>query len=257
MPKVCPPGCVPETKTINQCSPDKIYNPKTRRCVSKTGAVGKSLTKKTIKFKASTKKTIKVKASVKSSIKDPLPKKYHNLVDKGLVSKDVNLKLQELSNKIGEITDVYAVANNNKPLATLDFSSLGKRKLKKKDIVLINKVIDYCNYKGVQMLHNTKTGGMYLKTIFFLPHNYNKALKLMKILWYHDNSIPHNIHTAAIGILLGYDIDNILYISHRDKFYITKKDILSVQKKIDAMKVTLDDLQGIYKIVHKTSIPNI
>jgi len=256
MPKVCPPGCVPETKTINQCSPDKIYNPKTRRCVSKTGAVGKSLTKKTIKFKASNNKTIKVKASVKEFTKDPLPKKYHNLVDKGLVSKDVNLKLQELNNKIGEISDIYAVANNNKPLATLDFSSLGKRKLKKKDSVLINKIIDYCNYKGVQMLHNTKKGGMYLKTIFFLPHNYNKALKLMKILWY-PSSIPYNMHTVSIGLLLGYDKDNIIYISHRDKLYIKKKDILSVQKKIDKMKVTLDDLQGIHKIVYKTNIPNI
>ena len=256
MPKVCPPGCVPETKTINQCSQDKIYNPKTRRCVSKTGAVGKSLTKKTIKFKASNNKTIKVKASVKEFTKDPLPKKYHNLVDKGLVSKDVNLKLQELSNKIGEIFDIYAVANNNKPLATLDFSSLGKRKLKKKDSVLINKIIDYCNYKGVQMLHNTKKGGMYLKTIFFLPHNYNKALKLMKILWY-PSSIPYNMHTVSIGLLLGYDKDNIIYISHRDKIYIKKKDILSVQKKIDKMKVTLDDLQGIHKIVYKTNIPNI
>jgi len=256
MPKVCPPGCVPETKTINQCSPDKIYNPKTRRCVSKTGAVGKSLTKKTIKFKASNNKTIKVKASVKEFTKDPLPKKYHNLVDKGLVSKDVNLKLQELSNKIGEISDIYAVAKGKKELATLDFSSLGKRKLKKKDSVLINKIIDYCNYKGVQMLHNTKKGGMYLKTIFFLPHNYNKALKLMKILWY-PSSIPYNMHNVSIGLLLGYDKDNIIYISHRDKLYIKKKDILSVQKKIDKMKVTLDDLQGIHKIVYKTNIPNI
>ena len=106
------------------------------------------------------------------------------------------------------------------------------------------------------MLHNTKKGGMYLKTIFFLPHNYNKALKLMNILWY-PSSIPYNMHTVSNGLLLGYDKDNIIYISHRDKIYIKKKDILSVQKKINKMKVTLDDLQGIHKIVYKTNIPNI
>jgi hypothetical protein len=258
MSKVCPPGCIPSVNIQSKlilnynkiCPSDKIYNPKTNRCVSKNGLVGKLLSKKTIKFK--------VKASVKAyKGKDPLPKKYQNLVDKGMVGKDVNLKLQELSNKIGEISDVYSVAKGKKDLATLDFSSLGKRKLKKKDIILINKVIDYCNYKGVQMLHNTKNGGMYLKTIFFLPHNYNKALKLMKILWYSESSIPYNMHNVSIGLLLGYDIDNIIYISHRDNFYITKKDVLSVQKKIDKMKVTLEELQGTYKIVHKITIPNL
>ena len=107
------------------------------------------------------------------------------------------------------------------------------------------------------MLHNTKNGGMYLKTIFFLPHNYNKALKLMKILWYSESSIPYNMHTVSIGLLLGYDKDNIIYISHRDKLYITKKDIQNIKKKIDKMKVTLTELQGTYKIVHKISIPNL
>jgi hypothetical protein len=197
----------------------------------------------------------KINSSVK--VKDPLPSKYHNLVDKGLVSKNVNLDLKELSNKIGEIADVYSVSKGTKELAILDFSALGKRKLKKKDMVLINKIIDYCNYKGVQLLHNTKNGGMYLKTIFFLPPNYDSALKLMKILWYPYSNIPINMRTVSIGLLLGYDVNNIIYISNRDNNNLTQNDIISVQLKIDVMNVTLEDLQDIYKIVHKTTIPNL
>ena len=79
----------------------------------------------------------------------------------------------------------------------------------------------------------------------------------MKILWYPYSNIPSNMHDVSIGLLLGYDIYNIIYISHRDKFYITKKDIQNIKKKIDKMKLTLEDLQGKYKIVHKISIPNL
>ena len=258
MTNICPPGCIPiksknkskSSKNIksnksSKCPKDKIINPKTNRCVSKTGVVGKSLLK-----------TKKVNV-IKCNSKDPLDSKYHNLVDKGLVSKDVNLVLKELNNKIGEISDVYSVSKGKKQLAALDFSAYGRKKLKKLNLKLINKVIDYCNCMGVQMLHNTKTGGAYLKTIFFLPHNYDKALKLMNILWYPHSNIPNNMFDVSIGLLLGYDIDNIIYISKRGKLNITKKDILSIQKKIDKMKITLEDLQGKYKIVHKTVIPNL
>ena len=249
MANFCPPGCIPskssKSSKSSKCPKDKIINPKTGRCVRTTGVVGKSLLKT---------KKVQVK---KCNIKDPLDSKYHNVVDKGLVSKDVNLVLKELSNKIGEISDVYSVSKGKKQLAALDFSAYGRKKLKKLNVKLINKVIDYCNTRGVQMLHNTSTGGNYLKTIFFLPHNYDKALKLMNILWYPHSNIPDNMFHVSIGILLGYNIDNIIYISKRDKLNITKKDILSIQQKIDKMKITLEDLQGKYKIVHKTVIPNL
>jgi len=258
MSNFCPPGCIQiksskssksrkisKSSKSSKCPKDKIINPKTGRCIIKTGIVGKSLLKT---------KKVKVK---KCNIKDPLVAKYHNLVDKGLVSKDNNLLLTELSNKIGEISDVYSVSKGNKELAALDFSAYGKNKLKKLNLKLINKVIDYCNCRGVQILHNTKTGGNYLKTIFFLPHNYDKALKLMNILWYPNSNIPDNMFHVSIGLLLGYDIDNIIYISKLSKLNITKKDILSIKKKINKMKITLEDLQGKYKIVHKTFIPNL
>ena len=65
-----------------------------------------------------------------------------------------------------------------------------EKKLRKNyDVKLINHVLSYTNSKNVQYLHNTKTGGMYLKSIFFLPENYQNALKLMYILWYSDSNI--------------------------------------------------------------------
>ena len=258
MSNFCPPGCIQiksskssKTRKISKssksskCPKDKIINPKTGRCIIKTGILGKSLLKT---------KKVEVK---KCNIKDPLDAKYHNVLDKGLVSKDINLVLKELSNKIGEISDVYSVSKGKKQLAALDFSVYGRKKFKKLNLKLINKVIDYCNCRGVQMIHNTKTGGSYLKTIFFLPHNYDKALKLMNILWYPHSNIPDNMFDVSIGLLLGYDIDNIIYISKLSKLNITKKDILSIKKKINKMKITLEDLQGKYKIVHKKFIPNL
>ena len=83
------------------------------------------------------------------NVLDPLELKYRNVCDTGLISKSkIDTNLLELSCIIGEFSDVYSVAKNNKELAVLDFSSYGKRKLKKLDLELINKVIDFCNYKG-------------------------------------------------------------------------------------------------------------
>ena len=77
---------------------------------------------------------------------DPLELKYRNVCDTGLISKSkIDENLIELSCLIGEFSDVYSVAKNNKELATLDFSSYGKRKLKNRCSV---KVIDFCNYKS-------------------------------------------------------------------------------------------------------------
>ena len=42
---------------------------------------------------------------------------------------------------------------------------------------MINKIIDLGNSYGLKYLHHTKTGGMYLKSIFFLEENYQNAFR--------------------------------------------------------------------------------
>jgi hypothetical protein len=202
------------------------------------------------------------KGNETGTVKDPLDKKYRNLCDTGLVCEINPTKhLIELSRHIGEFSDVYAVANNNKPLAALDFSAYGRKKLKKLNVTLINEVIEYCNYKGVSMIHNTKIGGGYLKSICFLPHNYNNALKLMALLWYPNliyESMTSIQFDIGIGLLLGYDIDNIIYFSYTKYNEVIKKDdVLFMKKIIDKVKISLEELQGIYKIVHYTTIKSI
>jgi hypothetical protein len=93
----------------------------------------------------------------------------------------------------------------------LDFSTYGKNKLRKMNSLLINNIIDFCNYKNVKAIHNKKIGDMHLKTIFFTQKNYNNALKLMDILW---NPVPifksgADVH-VAIGLLLDYSHENII-----------------------------------------------
>ena len=172
-----------------------------------------------------------------------------------------NKHLIELSSKIGEFIDVYSVSNNTKPLAALDFSAYGRKKLKKLNVSLINKVIEYCNFKGIQMIHNTKIGGSYLKSICFLPHNYKNALKLMALLWYPNliyKSMTDIQFEIGIGLLLGYTIDNIIYFIYtKYKTVITKKDVLFMKKIIHKVNISLEELQGTYKIVHYTNIKSI
>ena len=249
---ICPPGCIPSK--ISKCPKDKIINPKTGRCVSRNGIIGKSLVQN--------KKVVQTKKVVTGNVKDPLDIKYRNICDTGLVCElNPSKNLIELSIQIGEFSDVYSVVNNNKPLAALDFSAYGRKKLKKLNLPLINDVIEYCNFKGIQMIHNTKIGGGYLKSICFLPHNYKNALKLMALLWYSNliyklmTSIQFDI---GIGLLLGYNIDNIIYFTYtKHKEVITIKDVLFMKKIIDKVNISLEDLQGTYKIVHYNAIKSI
>jgi len=160
--------------------------------------------------------------------------------------------------EIGEIFDIYCVSKSNKPLAGLDFSAYGKRKLRKLNVSKVNEVIDYSNYKNVQYLHNKQTGGMYLKSVFFLPENYEKALKLMYVLWSPEFDNSKGEKSMFIGLLFGYKKENIIhfYKINFDK-EITIKDLDKVERKLFKMKVTLEDLQKYHKIVHKTSVENI
>jgi hypothetical protein len=235
-----------------ECPPDKILNTITNRCVSKTSKKGKEILKKMSNKKN---KTLESKIHVK----DPIDSKYREICDKGLISDNVNPLLYILSKKMGEFHDVYCVANNNKTLASLDYSSYGKKKLRKNyDIKLINNVINYANSNNVQYLHNKKTGGMYLKSIFFLPENYEHALKLMYILWYPDPNFPGIEQNIAIGLLLDYDENNIILFNKKNfSVNTTKKDVKLVVTKLQKLKVTLEMLQKDYKIVHKTVIENL
>jgi len=270
---ICPPGCIPskssKSSKSSKCPKDKILNPKTGRCVSINGTIGKSLVQtKKVKLNNSNNQSKKVNSNSGKqtkkvgNVKDPLDIKYRNVCDTGLVCEiNPSKNLIELSNKIGEFSDVYAVANNNKPLAALDFSAYGRKKLKKLNVPLINNVIEYCNFKGVQMIHNTKIGGGYLKSICFLPSNYKNALKLMALLWYPNliyKSMTSIQFEIGIGLLLGYNIDNIIYFIYtKHKTVITKKDVLFMKKIINKATILLEDLQSTYKIVHYNAIKYI
>ena len=175
-------------------------------------------------------------------------KKYQN--------QDIWLKIIDLTL---EISDVFSVANGKKPLAALDFSAYGISKLRKRNKELINQIIDFSNQKGVKALHNKKKGGMYLKTIFYLEENYQKALNLMGILWYANKDCKSLIdYHVMIGLSLGYDEDNIQYfIKQNCNNDIDMSKINEIKNKLEVMKVTLEDLNKIHDIVVLDTIKNI
>ena len=198
------------------------------------------------------------KTKSKNNIKDPID---NNLLKEcnraGISEKNSELDIEEELN-IGEIFDIHCVANNKKQLAALDFSTYGINQFKKRNKTLINKVIDYCNYKGVQVLHNKQKGGMYLKTIFFLPKNYKKALKLMGVLWYSNLTKDQNEYSFMVGKLLGYsDKDIKFFIKRNYNKNITSSDIKKYKQNLRKLNITLDGLQNNYNIVHLKKIKNI
>lgn len=203
----------------------KIFNPKTKRYINSNNNSNNN---------------------DNDNIENPLPKKFHNIVDKGLVSiNKMDPLLFELQDLLGEFADLYSVANHTKLLCAFDFSIYGKKKYKN-NIDLINKIIDYSNSKDIHYLHNTKTGGMYLKTVFFHKNNYNLALKLMKILWSFEPNININIdYQIALGILFGYSNNNIIYfIKTRYNSIIDSKYIQYIQTIIDNIDINNIDFKN-------------
>ena len=198
---------------------------------------------------------------VKYSQYDPL-EEYE--CDRGGVSNDKRSSIYiTLDEKLGEFVDVYCVSKNKKKLAALDFSTYGKNKLRKRNKSLINKIIEYSNYKKVKALHNKKRGGMYLNTVFFTQRNYKNALRLMDILWnpvlYFKNSIDEQI---AIGLLLDYDKKNIIFFIEKTfDIKIDKKEVTmlfkNIKTKINKMKVSLEDLNKHSNIVLLDTIETI
>ena len=104
------------------------------------------------------------------------------------------------------------------------------------------------------MLHNTKKGGMYLKSVFYLPKDYEKALKLMYILWYPE--FQGTWYSIALGILFGYTTSNIIhFIKEKQDVDIDKKGIKHIKDIIDKMDISFEDLQKNHKIIHMNTIP--
>ena len=196
-------------------------------------------------------------------MKDPIDNKLLKECSKATITEDSEMN-EDIGEKLkmtgadAEIFDVYCVAKNKKPLAALDFSTYGINKMRKGNKPLVNKIIDYCNYKGIQALHNKQKGGMYLKTIFFLPKNYKKVLQLMGILWYPDIATDLFESQFMIGKLLGYSNKDIKFFIKRNyNKNITPSDINKYNKNLKKIDITLEDLQNYNNIIHLKEIKNI
>ena len=212
-------------------------------------------------------------------MKAPINLKILKYCDTGLIKpndkKDKNeikaLKLMGISNQkdkkhqIGEMFDVYCVANGKKPLAALDFSAYGIRKLRKMDKDLINKVIEYSNNKDVKIIHRKTKGGHYLNSVFYLPKNEKNALKLMGMLWNNDKYMFDPIADEYIvGKLLGYKDENIKFFiekNYNNGNIIPKSDWTKyknqVNKIIKKINFELDDFKKEDKIVKLDEIKKI
>ena len=167
-------------------------------------------------------------------------------------------------NNIVEMFDVYCVANGKKPLAVLDFTAYGIRKLREMDKDLINKVIEYSNNKDVKIIHRKTKGGYNLKSVFYLPKNEKNALKLMGMLWNKDKyKLGSVINQYIIGKLLGYKDENIKFYIETEVLNgnISKSDWTKyknqVNKNIKKINFELDDFKKEDKIVKLDKIKKI
>ena len=154
--------------------------------------------------------------------------------------------------------DVLAVAYDLKPLAALDFTPYGRRKFKKGNVVLINKVIEFCLEQGVKYIHYTLSGGTYLKSIFFLPKNQQKAINLMYLLWkspkLSDIPLLNNMYFHFyIGKSLGYSETNIQYFLEKNlQVTLNEAQLKKINLIFDSDKYTLEDLSSLkIKIIEK------
>ena len=186
-------------------------------------------------------------------------------INNGLINKnlDKNDSYYKLSKNIGEFIDVLAVVYKLKPLAGLDFSSYGKKNIKKNyNINIINSIIKLCNDNGVKFIHNYSKKGCYLKTIFYLPENEQKAINLMKIIWIPDKfnkETPDIVNNAYyhyyIGKSFGYKNENIKYFLKRNFNYtLTNEYIKRFSEKMVNDCYTIENLNSYYRIEIKNKI---
>lgn len=161
--------------------------------------------------------------------------------DKGRISK--NKVPNEPS--IGEWADVWCVATGKKPLATLDYSDQGRKKIKNK--TLVRKIIAYANSKGVQALHIQRKDGAYTKTVFFKPRQFENAKRLMYVMWFDQGPSPA-LFDYIMGKLLGYSLPNILYfIETRNGKKLNSVQVKMFNLIIKKVKVTMEMLPGVVR----------
>ena len=204
----------------------------------------------------------------KSKIPDPVPKKYRNLVDKGLIgeSDPQRLKgLHHMDRRFGELFDVYQMAKKNKPTAVLDFSKNKREHLKRTlstgVITDYNKMIKYLNGIGVGMISREDQSGSYLKTSFFRLNDDKSFENALKILYYLQIfSSSERLYQAKIGIILGYDFKHIQkFLKRNYDASITRSELTRIQKSIEKKKISLDKLNknGPYRFFVYDKIPKL
>ena len=193
------------------------------------------------------------------SISVPSISLVKSTLNKGLISENKNTRENKLSSDIGEFIDVLAVAYGLKPLAGIDFSAYGRSKFKKLNKTKINTIIEFCNSQGVKSVHNFKKGGMYLKTIFYIPENEQRAINLMAILWLDvklsSNAKLNNMYMHFyIGSSFGYLEKNIqFFLEKNDGNKLSNKQLDFIKGKISSDKYTLEELNTHHKIQIKTT----
>lgn len=198
---------------------------------------------------------------------DPVPKKYRNLVDKGLIGEEPErLKdLHHMDRRFGELFDVYQMANKKKPTAVADFSKRKqkhlKRTLSKGVIADYNKMIKYLNGVGVGMISREDRTGSYLKTSFFRLDDKKSFENAIRILYYlQAPQRSDKMYHAKIGILLGYDFKHIQEFLKRNlDDRITPSELKRIQRGIERKKVSLDKLneEGPYRFFVYDKIPQL
>lgn len=199
---------------------------------------------------------------------DPVPPKYRNLVDKGLIgeSDPQRLKrLREMDSRFGELFDVYQMANKRKPTAVLNFSKKHQKYLKKTlskiKIADYNKMIKYLNGIGVGMISREDQTGSYLRTSFFRLNDKKSFDNAVKILYYLQTpSRSDKLYQAKIGILLGYDFKHVQEFLKRNLgVSITPSEFKRIQMSIENKKLSLDKLNksGPYRFFVHDLIPQL
>ena len=239
---------------------------KTRKSNTKKSNIKKTRKSKT--KKSNIKKTRKSK-SKKSNIKKKVRfnfslsqlKPFLKYCDDGRISetqKQTDANDISIMFDIGEFFDVYCVANNKKPLAALDFSTLGINKFKKMNKKLINDLIDYLNKNNINYIQYKGKETMYLNTVFYKKNNINNAIKLMDVLWGNNRLFKGLNYNIAIGILLGYSDKNIIYFMKRNHgMTLSNKQLNDIKKKIKNYKVSFNDLKKNNKFEIYETIKNI
>ena len=111
----------------------------------------------------------------------------------------------------------------------------------------------------VKSVHNFKKGGMYLKTIFYLPENEQRAINLMAILWLDvklssDAKLNNMYMHFYIGTSFGYLEKNIQFLLEKNYGNkLSDKQLDVIKGKISSDKYTIEELNKYDKIQIKTT----